>query len=103
MKPIQPPEIEGTKATVFGVGQPEYLPLPARVNRSGRVITEWELDTADHMAVAAAGPDIDIRVRVHQLTGNGPLQPLRVELVIVPNKPEEPASLTAPVAPPEPA
>lgn len=35
-----------------------------------------------------AGPDIAIRVRVHQLTGNGPLQPLRLELVIIPAKPE---------------
>ena len=87
MRPTTPPEIENTKATVFGVGQPEYLPLPARISRAGRVITEWELDIADHTAVAAAGPDIDIRVRVHQLTGNGPLQPLRLELVIIPAKP----------------
>jgi hypothetical protein len=84
VKPIKPPDLPETRPIVFGVNQPQYLPLPARINRSGRVITEWELDDEDHRAVAAAGTNIDIRVRVHQITGNGPLQPIRLELVIVP-------------------
>lgn len=28
MRPTEPPDIPGTRATVFGIGQPEYLPLP---------------------------------------------------------------------------
>lgn len=62
---------------------------PGRVHPSGRVVTEWEVSHAEHMAIAAAGPDITIRVRVHTITQFKPLQPLRVELVVLPNPPVE--------------
>ena len=59
----------GQRAATFGVGQPEYRPLPVLViaGPTRPIVTEW----------AAEG----VRVRVTQLTFNGLLQPILVELV----------------------
>lgn len=85
MNPVHPSELPGTFPIVFGVNQPEYRPLPARTNHAGRVITEWEISEEEHRAIVAAGPEgFTLHVRVHQLTANKPLQPIRIELVVVP-------------------
>lgn len=86
MEPVHPSELPGTVPIVFGVNQPEYRPLPARTNHLGRVITEWEISEDEHRAIVAMGPgrDFSLHVRVHQLTANKPLQPIRLELVVVP-------------------
>lgn len=104
MNPVEPNPVPGTlsEPRVFGLNQPQYSPLPARVTPGGgHVITEWEIDE-DELASIAASPDdhFDIRVRVHCLTHGRPLQPLRVEFLIVPR--EHPVNgVLAPPDPPE--
>jgi hypothetical protein len=78
MRPITPPEIPLTTAVVFGANQPEYSPLPARVDPLGAVVTEWEFEPDETWKLnLRAG----LRVRIHILTRGQPLQPLRVELL----------------------
>lgn len=101
MNPVHPSELPGTFPIVFGVNQPEYRPLPARTNHAGRVITEWEISEEEHHAIVAAGPERDftLHVRVHQLTANKPLQPIRVELVVIPSASRADEPTPAPNAP----
>jgi hypothetical protein len=58
MKPVKPALHEGAHELTFAVNQPEYLPLPASVDRQGTVMTasvdrqgtvmtEWELSPQD--------------------------------------------------------
>lgn len=75
MIPIQPQLREGCRLVIFGASQPEYLPLPAVVNDSGLVMTEWELTPDELQMIFMSG-----RIKLWIYTGNDPLQPVRLEV-----------------------
>jgi hypothetical protein len=77
MKPIPPKEVHpGAVPIVFARDQPQYDPLPAAVDSSGLVMTEWELTAEDLARVLAGG-----RIRLWVWTFCRPLQPLALEVV----------------------
>lgn len=56
MNPVSPSTmIEDGKLVIFGYGQPEYIPLPASVNPSGLVMTEWELSAEELQCLFTGG------------------------------------------------
>jgi len=55
----------------FAEDQPEYLPLPARREKDGRVITCWAMTWRERLSVLLRG-----RLYILMLTGGGPLQPI---------------------------
>jgi len=71
MTPTEIPEtIEGYLSTTFAKDQPEYLPLPALVERyneqqpetwHGAIITRWR-PTAEELAMLLAGDDLYLEV-----------------------------------------
>lgn len=67
MKPI---EFDGANG-VFGIGQPEYLPLPAYKGDDGTVVTCWQLEPGDLERIKETGC-----VWLSVLTYNKPLQPV---------------------------
>jgi len=76
MTPVEPTVLhEGARLVVFAKDQPEYLPLPASVDASGLVMTEWE-PTADELDALLSGG----RIRIWLYTFNHPLQPIQVEV-----------------------
>ena len=70
MKPVDPGEEYGRLVT-YGSGQPEYEPLPARVDHEGGTFTIWEL-SEDDLAAIRSGARVGLRL----LTFGLPLQPL---------------------------
>lgn len=77
MKPIQPPQPHaGATAIVFAKDQPEYEPLPAAVDMTGLVMTEWELSAEDLATLINGG-----RIRLWIWTFTHPLQPIQMETV----------------------
>lgn len=76
MTPVEPLAIpDGARLVVFAKDQPQYIPLPASVDASGLVMTEWE-PTADELEALLTGG----RIRIWLHTFNQPLQPLSVEV-----------------------
>lgn len=76
MTPTEPVECpEGSRRVVYAKDQPQYLPLPAIVDPSGIVMTEWEL-SADELEMLMEGG----RLRLYLYTFNQPLQPIRLEV-----------------------
>ena len=67
MKPI---EFEGANI-IIGEKQPEYLPLPAKLEKDGTVTTVWELTPEEREEISKTG-----KLYLRQLTFNRPLQPL---------------------------
>lgn len=76
MKPIAPTPHAGAAPLVFAVNQPEYDPVPAAMDMTGLVLTEWELSAEDLAKVLNGG-----RVRLWIWTFRHPLQPVRLEVV----------------------
>ncbi len=69
MKPIEFPE----QNVVFAKDQPEYMPLPAFVDRSsprGEVVSCWKLSFRERLRLLFSG-----RLWVCLLSFNGPLTP----------------------------
>jgi hypothetical protein len=64
------------RRVIFAVQQPEYDPLPASVDASGVVMTEWEFSAEDLARVLEGG-----RLRLWLYTHNRPLQPVMLEVV----------------------
>lgn len=70
MKPIDPGDNYGA-SRVYGANQPEYAPLPARLDSDGGTFTLWEL-SLDERAAILDGARIGLRL----LTFGAPLQPV---------------------------
>lgn len=63
----------------FAKDQPEYNPLPAVVRKDdplGETVTHWKFSWRERLRVLFGS-----RLQLTILTFNGPLQPLRLELV----------------------
>lgn len=76
MSPAEPVECpEGSRRVTYAKDQPQYLPLPAVVDPSGVVTTEWELTVEELETLMVGG-----RLRLHLHTFNQPLQPVRLEV-----------------------
>jgi hypothetical protein len=78
MIPIDPaiPELD---LRIFAKDQPEYVPLPSRVDSAGTVITCWKLTWRERLTVLWRGT-----FYLTLLTFNRPLQPIRCSI----DKPE---------------
>lgn len=70
MKPVDPGERYG-REVVYGASQPEYEPLPSRIDNEGGSFTLWELSEEERRAIIDGG-HIGLRV----LTFGQPLQPV---------------------------
>lgn len=76
MTPVEPAlHFPDATLVVFAKDQPEYLPLPASVDRDGLAMTEWE-PTADELHRLLSGG----RLRLWLWTFNRPLQPVMLEV-----------------------
>lgn len=75
MIPVKPTLHDGAKLVVFAKDQPEYIPLPASIDSSGLVMTEWE-PTAEELDKLFTGG----RIRLWIHTFGNPLQPVRIEV-----------------------
>jgi hypothetical protein len=74
MKPIEFPEFN----TTFAKNQPEYLPLPAHVDKEeGIVTTCWRLNYIERLKILFGG-----KMYLSTMTFNKPLQP---QLLLVGN------------------
>lgn len=92
---MQPIEFKGFN-TVFAKDQPEYLPLPAHVNRhdtAGTVTTCWRLTWRERLRVLLKG-----QVWLQQLTFHKPLQPQRPSIECPIDVPHEPIKYQPKVA-----
>jgi len=78
MVPIDP-AIDSLELRVYAKNQPEYLPLPSRVDSDGTVVTCWELTWRERLTVLFRGT-----LYLTLLTFNKPLQPIRCSI----DKPE---------------
>jgi hypothetical protein len=78
MQPIDA-AIDGLELVVFAKNQPEYQPLPARVDNYGTVITCWKLTWRERFIALFRGT-----FYLTVLTFKHPLQPIRMSI----DKPE---------------
>jgi hypothetical protein len=78
MRPIDP-NIEELELRVYAKDQPQYLPLPARVDPEGAVVTCWKLTWRERLTLLLRGT-----LFLTLLTFNNPLQPIRCSV----DKPE---------------
>jgi len=78
MVPIDP-QISELNFVTYAKDQPEYVPLPARVDKNGTVITCWKLTWRERLTVLWRGS-----FYLTLLTFNHPLQPIRCSI----DKPE---------------
>ena len=76
MTPVEPALHDGARLVVFAKDQPQYIPLPASVDKEGVVMTEWE-PTADELDRLLSGG----RIRLWVHTCGHPLQPVLVEAI----------------------
>ena len=93
MLPIDPEGIPG-RAVIYAKDQPQYRPLPARLQRlevtpsgggSTAVYTRWRLTLRERLAVLFLGRNIDIEM----MTFDSPLQPMQVSVERMGVEPEE--------------
>lgn len=55
MNPVSPTHLhDGGKLVIFGEHQPQYIPLPASVDASGLVMTEW-VPSAEELSMLFTG------------------------------------------------
>jgi len=78
MTPIDP-DIKELEIRIYAKDQPEYLPLPSRVDRNGVVITCWKLTWRERLTILLRGTFF-----LTLLTFNHPLQPIQCSI----DKPE---------------
>ena len=83
MTPIEPMIYDGDRLLVFGANQPEYIPLPAVIDRTGMVTTEWELTEEELDRLLCGGR---IRLCVHTFdpllgTPGHELQPVSLDVL----------------------
>lgn len=72
MKPIDPGEKYG-KSVIYAKDQPEYAPLPARVDFEGATFTIWKLGWRERLAALFIG-----KLSLRLLTFGKPLQPIQL-------------------------
>jgi hypothetical protein len=72
MKAVDP-GMEGLELVVYAKDQPEYFPLPARVDSNGMVVTCWELTWRERVKMLICG-----RFYLSVLTFGQRLQPIRL-------------------------
>jgi hypothetical protein len=65
----------GLKLRLYAKDQPEYIPLPARADEDGRIITGWKLTWRDRLTLFVRG-----KLYLQVLTFNKPLQPVRLDV-----------------------
>ena len=70
MNPIDPGEQYG-QLKVYGAGQPEYTPLPTRVDDESAALSKWELSLEERRALMDGA-----RVCLRHLTFGQALQPV---------------------------
>lgn len=71
--------IDGLELREYAKSQPQYKPLPARVDSKGAAITCWQLTWRERLSILLRG-----RFYLTILTFNKPLQPIRCSI----DKPE---------------
>lgn len=77
MKPVRPTNPhEDSFFVEFGVGQPQYDPLPAFKDEDGLVLSEWEPTPEEREIIAKGG-----RIRLWTHTFHHPFQPVQMEAV----------------------
>lgn len=74
MIPIDP-KIEGLEFVEYAKNQPEYLPLPARRDSTGMVVTRWKLSWMERLKILVKG-----EFYLQLCTFNRPLQPVSLSL-----------------------
>jgi hypothetical protein len=67
---------DGAELVVFAKDQPQYIPLPASVDASGIVMTEWEPTEEELDRLLQGG-----RIRLWVHTFGHPLQPVSIEAI----------------------
>lgn len=72
MKPIDPGERYGQEI-IYAKNQPEYLSLPARIDKDGGTFTLWELSWRERLAALTFGK-LSLRI----LTFGHPLSPMHL-------------------------
>lgn len=65
----------GMKLRLYAKDQPEYIPLPARSDETGRIVVGWKLSWSERISLLLRG-----KLYLQVLTFNKPLQPLRLDV-----------------------
>ena len=74
MFPVDP-NIRELTPVVYAKDQPEYLPLPARKDDNGVIVTLWKLSWRERIQLLLAG-----KFYLTVMTFNQPLQPVSLTL-----------------------
>lgn len=74
MIPIDP-EIESLRLVTYAENQPEYQPLPARVDGNGVIVTCWKLTWRERLTALFRGTFF-----LTVMTFRNPLQPIRMSI-----------------------
>jgi hypothetical protein len=79
MNPVTPAALPNTVEVTFAKDQPEYIPLPARVDEHGVVTTEWKPSVEELQTLLRGGRvRLSMWSRVHI---GVPLTPVMIEAV----------------------
>jgi hypothetical protein len=76
MNAVDPNIPEGSRLVIYAKDQLEYDPLPASVDASGVVTTEWEPSEEELHRLLCGG-----RLRLRVLTFGSPLQPVALDVL----------------------
>lgn len=74
MIPIDP-NLKELEPVVYAKDQPEYLPLPARRDDNGTIVTLWKFTWRERVMVLLAG-----KLYLSVMTFNQPLQPVKLSI-----------------------
>ena len=80
MTPVEPTLHKGASLWHFGVTQPDYLTLPASVDTTGAVMTEWEL-TDEEQERLFMGGRIRLWLLGTEVQHGRPLTPIKLEAI----------------------
>lgn len=78
MRPVEPSLHEGAYLIIFAKNQPPYKPLPASVDESGTIMTEWEFSAEDLQRIMTGSR---LRLWLMGMDLEKPLTPIKLELV----------------------
>lgn len=84
MRSITPTLHEGAHLVMLGANQDQYDLLPASVDASGLILTEWVPSQEELQSLFCGG-----RIRLWQYTFNMPFQPVALDVVEPENIVEE--------------
>jgi hypothetical protein len=81
VNPVEPKIEDGFQLIIFGINQQkDYHPLPAAVNDTGTVVTEWEL-SAEDLAMIFEGGRIKLQIAFTGVHQGKPLSPIKIEVI----------------------